>query len=121
MTLTLIYGWQHGWVTLGDFSLVSMLSFTVLGMVWYMSYQMTVFVREMGTIKQALSLITASHGITDANDAVPLRIAKGEICFDNVTFLYRKSKKILKNYLSRYRRVKKLGSWVSQVQENPHS
>jgi ATP-binding cassette subfamily B protein len=91
MIFLLIHGWIHGWVTVGDFSLIGMLSFWILGMVWFMSYQMSVFVREAGTISEALSLISVGHGILDKPDAKPLAVKKGEVHFANVTFAYQKN------------------------------
>lgn len=91
MMFTLVHGWTQGWVTLGDFSLIGMLSFWSLGMVWYMSYQLGVFVREIGTISEALTLITAGHDIVDAPNAKPLQVTQGAICFKDVTFAYQKN------------------------------
>ena len=88
MISTLIRGWIAGWVSIGDFSLVTMLFFSMLGMVWFMSYQITVFVREAGKIKAALALINVPFGITDIKDAKDLSISKGEIEFKNVCFTY---------------------------------
>jgi ATP-binding cassette, subfamily B, bacterial len=95
---TLIHGWIHGWVTLGDFSLVGMLTFWVLGMVWYMSYQLTVFVREMGTVNEALTLITAEHGVADKPNAAILKVNNGEVRFADVSFAYQKNKFVFKNF-----------------------
>ncbi len=94
MIFTLVHGWIHKWVTLGDFSLIGMLSFWVLGMVWYLSYQLGLFVRESSTINEALTLISAKHDITDAKDTQLLKVKKADICFDKVTFEYQKNNPI---------------------------
>lgn len=99
MIFTLIHGWVQGWVTLGDFSLIGMLTFWVLGMIWYMSYQLGVLVRELSTIKEALSLIAVEHGISDSADAKPLVVAHGEVRFDDVVFAYQK-KHLVFNHLN---------------------
>lgn len=91
MVFTLIYGWTHKWVTLGDFSLIGMLSFWILGMMWYVSFQLGVFVRESSTINEALTLISAKHDIVDAPGAKPLEIKKADIRFENVVFGYQKN------------------------------
>ncbi len=91
---SLVYGWSHSWVTLGDFTLVGMLCFSMLGFIWYASYQMTTFVREAGKMRSALSLITAQHDIKDDEGALPLHVARGAIQFNNVTFHYQSSKPI---------------------------
>src|SRR5690606_18947658 len=43
----LIHGWCKGWVTLGDFSLITITSFNLLGMIWHMSYNMNYLFKEM--------------------------------------------------------------------------
>lgn len=109
MIFMLIHGWVAGWVTLGDFSMISMLSFWVLGMVWYLSYQITVFVREVGTINEALSLVTAGHEIVDAPNAQPLKVPHGEICFNDVSFSYQKKHPVFQKLNVRIPAGQKIG------------
>lgn len=90
MMATLVYGWTQKWVTLGDFAQIGMQSFWLLGMVWYMSYQITIFAREMGVIANSLTLITKGHDIVDMREARNLNVARGEIRFDKVKFSYGK-------------------------------
>lgn len=96
---SLVYGWSHGWVTLGDFTLVGMLCFSMLGFIWYASYQLTTFVREAGKMKAALSLITTPHGVEDIAQALPLQVHQGTIQFKEVTFCYSAGKPVF-NQLS---------------------
>ena len=91
---SLVYGWSHSWVTLGDFTLVGMLSFSMLGFIWYASYQMTTFVREAGKMRAALSLITTPHDVEDAPNAMSLQVHQGVIQFKNVSFAYQAGKPI---------------------------
>ncbi|HVV68437.1 MAG TPA: ABC transporter ATP-binding protein [Gammaproteobacteria bacterium] len=97
MIFTLLYGWAHGWVTLGDFTQVSMQSFWLLGLIWFVSFQMTVFVRETGTISDALSLIKKSHDLSDTENAHPIAIPCGQIIFNQVTFGYKRNRPIFQN------------------------
>lgn len=91
---TLVYGWSHGWVTLGDFTLVGMLSFSMLGFVWYASYQMSTFVREAGKMQAALILINTPHDVKDIPGATPLQVKHGAIQFKQVTFSYQSGKSV---------------------------
>lgn len=94
---TLLHGWVQNWVTLGDFTQVGMQAFWLLGFVWFVSYQMTIYTREIGVIGNALSLVRKSHGLLDAPNAKPIIITRGEICFNDVTFSYQKNRTIFKN------------------------
>lgn len=98
MLFTLLYGWVHYWVTLGDFTQIGMQTFWLLSWIWFVSYQMTVFVREHGVISEALHLIKRKHDLTDDDKAFPIKIQRGEICFENATFYYHKNRPIFKNF-----------------------
>lgn len=95
---TLIHGWVKGWVSVGDFSLIGMLSFWILGMIWYMSYQLMIFMRETATISEALNLVSVGHDIIDIDQAPPLMVTAGHIQFDNVTFCYQEGRNVFDNF-----------------------
>lgn len=97
MVYTLIKGWIQGWVTLGDFAMITMLSFNMLGLIWFMSFQVTNFFREIGTAKAALDLIAIPPDIVDAPGAKPLVVTKGEIRLENISFAYAKQNVVFKN------------------------
>lgn len=94
MVFLLIHGWKMHWVTLGDFTQVAMQSFWLLGWVWFVSFQLTQFVREKAKVDNALGLIRKGHDLIDIKDAVPIEINKGEIQFVNVTFAYQSNKPV---------------------------
>ena len=91
-----IEGWKHGWVTIGDFSLISMLSYGALSLVWFMGCQVNMFVREMSRVISAIHLFTIDHEIVDKPNAKDLLVTHGRIDFSNVTFGYRKDKPLFK-------------------------
>ena len=91
MIFTLLYGWVHHWITLGDFTQVIMQSFWLLGWIWFISFQMTIFAREFGVIGEALSLIKKNHDLVDKATAQPIVIRHGEINFENVSFTYQEN------------------------------
>lgn len=94
MIFMLLHGWVHHWVTLGDFTQVMMQTVWLLGWMWYITFQLTVFVREKGTIGNALMLIQKSHDLTDKNNAKPIVINQGEICFNQVSFAYQQNRDV---------------------------
>lgn len=97
MVFGLLYGWVHYWITLGDFTQIIMQAFWLLGWLWYISFQLTVFAREAGTIENALVLVKKSHDLIDKKNAQPISIRQGEIRFDNVCFGYHKNRAVFKN------------------------
>ncbi|MCD6047226.1 MAG: hypothetical protein K0S08_873 [Gammaproteobacteria bacterium] len=109
MMFLLIYGYAHHWVTLGDFTQVSMQSFWILGWIWFLSYQVSMFAREMGVVKNALTLIIQPHSIIDHPQAKPLQINHGKIRFDHVTFAYQKDQSIFNDLQVEILPGKKIG------------
>lgn len=94
MVFLLLYCWAHRWITLGDFTQIGMQTFWVSGWVWFVSFQMSVFARELGTISDALNLITIGHDIVDASPAKKLSVQNGIIQFDHVKFEYHKNRPV---------------------------
>jgi ATP-binding cassette subfamily B protein len=94
MLYCLIAGWFYNIVSVGDFVLVPMLSFSLLGMVWWLSNQIHIIFREVGIIKSGLQLINTEHQIQDKKDAFQLSVYQGEISFQDVTFQYPKGQKV---------------------------
>ncbi len=88
MVFLLIHGWINHWVTLGDFTQVAMQTFWLIGWIWYISFQLSLFMREKGTVDNALALISRGHDLIDVEGAAPININTGEIQFDKVTFAY---------------------------------
>jgi ATP-binding cassette subfamily B protein len=94
MLFTLLYGWSHHWVTLGDFTQVGMQSFWLLGWAWHISFQMMMLTKELGISSAALSLVTQPHAVVDSENAKTLKVEKGEIVFENVYFEYQNNRPV---------------------------
>ena len=109
MVFTLLYGWVHHWITLGDFTQVIMQSFWLLGWIWFISFQMAIFAREMGVIGEALSLIKKNHDLIDKKDAKPMMIHQGEIYFKKVCFTYQENRPVFDNLNIRISAGEKVG------------
>lgn len=88
MFSALLIGWQYQKVTVGDFALVSMLTFSALMYVWWCGFQMGQCVREFGKIQNALNEILQGHDIIDMPKAKELHIKNADIIFNKVTFGY---------------------------------
>lgn len=97
MVFLLIYNWAHHNITLGDFTQIGMQTFWLLGWIWFVSFQMSVFARELGTVSDALSLITKGHDIVDAKNASELDVPQGQIQFEHVMFEYQKNRPVFEN------------------------
>ncbi|MET1414589.1 ABC transporter ATP-binding protein [Roseibium sp. HPY-6] len=87
------WGMTGGWVTIGDFvagltvtRALSAASSSFIGV----GQSIT---STLGTIKDAMPIMTSQPEIKDRPGAVALRVEDGRIGFDNVSFAYRKDRK----------------------------
>jgi len=94
MTLLLVYERLHNRVTVGDFALILTLTTMLIEEVFFIANQLVTFLEDLGTCKQAISIITTTHESVDIPDPVPLTITKGEIIFNKVHFQYKNGKTV---------------------------
>lgn len=77
-----------GTMTVGAFTTILMLSFTVAATIRTMGDSLFVYFEYYGILSEALTTVLASHEIVDAPDAQPLRVTHGAVTFEHVTFAY---------------------------------
>jgi ATP-binding cassette subfamily B protein len=88
ITITLIYGNIHGWVSAGDFAMVSALVITFIRSVRDIGLWIQKISNLTGVCNQALNFIRVPHEIINQPNAPAINISKGEIKFVNVDFKY---------------------------------
>lgn len=93
----LVYMYSKNLVSIGDFTFITMLSISLFVGLRYISNQFISFAGEVGKCKQALTILTEPHGITDKLGAKPLIVTKGRIEFNQVTFHYDEGVHLFKN------------------------
>ncbi|MFI5343010.1 MAG: ABC transporter transmembrane domain-containing protein, partial [Chlamydiales bacterium] len=94
MVWLLIYERSKNNITVGDFALILTLNMFLIDQVYFIAIQLVPFSEEVGTCKQALSILSRMHEIVDLPDAKPIKILKGQICFDKVYFQYKKGQSV---------------------------
>lgn len=94
---TLIKGYEEQWVTIGDFPLVAMSIFQILGMIWHLSLNMQNLFKEFGTISAGLTIINTPHEVIDVPGAKDLQVKKGDINVEKLTFTYSKATPLFKD------------------------
>ncbi|HSW92920.1 MAG TPA: ABC transporter ATP-binding protein [Gammaproteobacteria bacterium] len=97
MVFLMLYYWAHRFITIGDFTQIGMQMIWLLGWIWFISFQMSVFARELGTVNDALNLITKGHDIVDAPKAARLTVTEGRVEFRQVTFAYQKKRHVFRD------------------------
>ncbi|MFZ4762272.1 MAG: ABC transporter ATP-binding protein [Alphaproteobacteria bacterium] len=93
----LLHGVQQQAISAGDFALVLGVTSRIMDSLWNTSNQFVRLAQEIGTCRQAISIITQPHGLIDHPEATTLNVDKGEIEFDNVSFFYERNNNIFNN------------------------
>ncbi len=97
MMSLLIYQRSENNITVGDFALILTLTMFLIEGFYSLALQLVPFSDEVGTCKQALSIVSPKHEIVDSPDAKPLQVSAGKIVFDKVNFQYKKGQKVFTN------------------------
>jgi ATP-binding cassette subfamily B protein len=87
----LLKGWKDGWLSAGDFPLVAMSSFNLMGLIWHMTISLVDMFQDIGTLRGALSLLREKHSVKNNPKAFEISVLQGGIEFKNVVFGYRKT------------------------------
>ncbi len=80
--------WSEGNMTVGEFSMVAGLAIMLIEAARGLSRSFLEFFEYLGNISDGVSVFVQPHEIIDKPDAPVLRVTRGEIVFDDVTFIY---------------------------------
>ena len=75
-----------GAITVGAFTMIFFLGTMIARSIQELSYRMLDFFEQLGTLAEALELVTQPHEIIDKAEARPLVARNGEIVFENISF-----------------------------------
>lgn len=103
-----VYAWQKDLITNGELALI-LTSLNLVGLAWYMGMHLIKVYEDMGTCKEALTLIQKPHDIKDMPQAKPIHISRGEIVFDNVSFHYARNHNLFRDKTITLKAGEKIG------------
>ncbi|MEQ8939147.1 MAG: ABC transporter ATP-binding protein, partial [Gammaproteobacteria bacterium] len=89
--------WSEGDMTVGEFSMVAGLAIMLIEAARGLSRSFLEFFEYLGNISDGVSVFVQSHEIVDQPDAPALRIERGEIEFDDVSFTYKEGLPVFEN------------------------
>jgi ATP-binding cassette subfamily B protein len=84
----MIMRWFQEKISTGEVIQIFNTTFNVVMALWFAGELIPQFFQSIGIASQALSVIQDPQDILDMPHAVPLKVARGEIIFDNVSFQY---------------------------------
>lgn len=105
----MLYSWQQGRLTAGEVVFIFNTSWNITMMAWLAGLELPQLFKEIGVCRQALTIIQDLHDITDFPNAKPLKVDRGEIIFDHVTFRYLKHQNLFEHKTIRLEPGRKIG------------
>ena len=105
---TLLHFWMHGYVTTGGAVQVFNTMWNLVMILWTIGTTLPLLFQSFGIAKQAYSVMRDPQDMGDKPNAHDLKIASGEIIFDNVSFHY-PERKLFENKHVRIRGGEKVG------------
>lgn len=82
--------WTNGNLTIGEVAAAIAMALRINTMSGWIMWMTVRAFEHIGTMKEGLESLAVQHGVTDAPDATPLIVTKGEIGFRGVTHHYGK-------------------------------
>ena len=89
--------WSEGNLTVGEFSMVAGLAILLIEAARGLSRSFLEFFEYIGNISDGVSIFIQPHEIIDTPDAPALQVARGEIEFDDVSFIYHEGLPVFQN------------------------
>ena len=89
--------WQQDLITTGAVVFIFNTTWNITAILWQAGIELPRLVKEVGACRQALTLIQTPHGVMDAPNAAALKVSRGEIRFEGVSFYYTPSQYIFQD------------------------
>lgn len=89
--------WKKGEITVGEFAMITSLSMLIISDARNLSRRFLEFFEYVGNITDGVRIMVVNHDIVDEKSAALLKVPKGDIEFQNVTFSYTEGKNVFEN------------------------
>ena len=86
---TALWLWSSGQVGTGAVAAVTAMALRLSGMSHWVMWEMTSLFESVGTIQDGINTLARPRAVVDARGAEPLRVPRGEVRFEHVSFSYR--------------------------------
>jgi ATP-binding cassette subfamily B protein len=83
-----LWAWQRGGATVGMVAAATAVAIRLSQMSGWISWTLMMIFSNVGEVEDGVKTLTPSYGLTDADDAVELRVDEPSVVFDGVSFRY---------------------------------
>ncbi|MEM7740705.1 MAG: ABC transporter ATP-binding protein [Pseudomonadota bacterium] len=100
--------WTGGQISIGAVAFASTLALRLQGISHYFLWEIANLFENIGMTQNGMEMMSKPLSIVDQSDK-PLRVEKGEVIFDDVTFSYGKDKGVIGNFAMTLKPGEKVG------------
>ncbi len=87
--------WTRGQVGVGAVAAATALALRLNGISHWVMWEMTALFENMGTVQDGINTIARRRAVVDRADAQPLRVERGAVLFENVSFGYGGERRVI--------------------------
>lgn len=80
--------WMNGQVGVGAVAAVAAMAMRLNGLSHWIMWEMTSLFEQIGTVQDGINTLTNPTAVVDKPKALPLKVSRGQISFNNVSFYY---------------------------------
>jgi ATP-binding cassette subfamily B protein len=104
-----VWYWYKSYIDIAQFVLIQSLITMVVGLKHHFSQNLTNFFKLYGGINDGLRLITKTYDVVDSPKAKDIKMKKGKIDFDNITYHYKGAEPLFKDFSLNIKAGEKIG------------
>ena len=104
-----IWLWHQGQIGVGAVATATAMALRVNGLSQYIMWESARLFENIGTVSDGMGTLSKPHTILDKPQALPLKVAQGEIKFEHVDFSYEAGKPLLNGFNLTIRPGEKVG------------
>ncbi|EJL84376.1 ABC-type multidrug transport system, ATPase and permease component [Herbaspirillum sp. CF444] len=80
--------WTQGQVGIGAVAAATAMALRLNGIAHWVMWEMAALFEHVGTVQDGINTLSRAHEVKDLPDAQPLRVKRGELHFEDVSFAY---------------------------------
>ena len=80
--------WTQGSVGVGAVAAATAMALRLNGISHWVMWEFSALFEHVGTVQDGINTLARPHAVTDRAEAVPLKVTRGDVHFDNVRFGY---------------------------------
>ncbi|MEO8058203.1 MAG: ABC transporter ATP-binding protein [Burkholderiales bacterium] len=101
--------WMHGAVGIGALAAATAMALRLNGISHWVMWEMAALFEHIGTVQDGINTLSRPHTVLDAPDAQPLKVSRGDVRFEQVSFAYGGSRSVIDGLSLHIRPGEKVG------------